>query len=358
VKIAQCVEDFVARKRVCGYEYDSSARILRRFAAFVGKIDIALVSEEHINLFLTRGHLAHHIWRSYRSLIRRFLAYWFARRQITRIPEPEQKPNIGTRFFPYVYSKAEIARLLAAAPICQVRRRCAIGSSTLSTIVLFLYGTGLRVTEALSLSDSNIDFHNGSIEICPGSLYRHRTIPIGSETTRYTGGAPPSMPNVLYAPVAVTAMDLGFNINEGTGYVKGRIAALADELDLAEFLDRETGKLSSGQRTRVALAKALLNEPEVLLLDEPTASLDPDTADWVRARLERYRERRNATILLASHNMLEVERLCERVIIMKRGEIVDDDAPAALLARYGRESLEQVFLDVARGQGEAREAAQ
>jgi integrase/recombinase XerD len=157
VKIAQCVENFVARKRVCGYEYDSSARILRRFAAFVGKIDIALVSEEHINLFLTRGHLAHHIWRSYRSLIRRFLAYWFARRQITRIPEAEQKPNIGTRFFPYIYSKAEIARLLAAAPICQVRRRCAIGSSTLSTIVLFLYGTGLRVTEALSLTDSNQD---------------------------------------------------------------------------------------------------------------------------------------------------------------------------------------------------------
>jgi integrase/recombinase XerD len=179
VKIGQCVEDFVARKKLCGYEYDASARILRRFAAFVGKIDIALVSEVHINLFLTRGHLAHHIWRSYRSLFRRFLAYWFARRQINRIPEPEQKPNIGTRFFPYVYSKAEIARLLAAAPLCQVRRRCTISSSTLSAIILFLYGTGLRVTEALSLSDSNIDFCNGSIDICPGSLYRHRTIPIG-----------------------------------------------------------------------------------------------------------------------------------------------------------------------------------
>ena len=94
------------------------------------------------------------------------------------------KPNIGSRFFPYVYSKAEIASLLAAAPICQVRRRCTIGSSTLSAIVLFLYGTGLRVTEALSLSDSNIDFPNGSIEICPGSLYRHRTIPIGSYVQR------------------------------------------------------------------------------------------------------------------------------------------------------------------------------
>ena len=139
----------------------------------------------------------------------------------------------------------------------------------------------------------------------------------------------------------------------------GRIGTIAEQLDLTEFLDRPTGKLSAGQKTRVALAKALINAPEVLLLDEPTASLDPDTADWVRARLERYRHERGATVLLASHNMAEVERLCERVIIMKTGHIEDDDTPARLLARYGRETLEEVFLDVARGRGEAaREAAQ
>jgi len=136
-----------------------------------------------------------------------------------------------------------------------------------------------------------------------------------------------------------------------------RIASLAGELDLTEFLDRPTGKLSAGQKTRVSLAKALLNRPEVLLLDEPTASLDPDTADWVRGRLERYRIERGATILLASHNMIEVERLCERVIIMKKGRIEDDDAPERLLARYGRQTLEDVFLDVARGRTH-REAAQ
>jgi ABC-2 type transport system ATP-binding protein len=135
-----------------------------------------------------------------------------------------------------------------------------------------------------------------------------------------------------------------------------RIGALACDLDLLELLDRPTGKLSAGQKTRVALAKALLNTPEVLLLDEPTASLDPDTADWVRSRLEAFCRENRATVLLASHNMNEVERLCERVIIMKRGVIEDDDTPERLLQRYGRQTLEDVFLDVARGR--QREAAQ
>ena len=143
----------------------------------------------------------------------------------------------------------------------------------------------------------------------------------------------------------------------GVDHVAKRLRELADELDLGDFLDRPTGKLSAGQKTRVALAKALLNRPEVLLLDEPTASLDPDTADWVRGHLERYRVERRATVLLASHNMAEVERLCERVIIMKRGRIEDDDTPSALLARHGRETLEEVFLDVARGR-QNLEAAQ
>jgi ABC-2 type transport system ATP-binding protein len=140
----------------------------------------------------------------------------------------------------------------------------------------------------------------------------------------------------------------------GVRDLAGRIAQVADDLDLVDLLDRPTGKLSSGQKTRASLAKALLNRPEVLLLDEPTASLDPDTADWVRGTLERYRSANGATLLLASHNMLEVERLCERVIIMKNGKIEDDGTPAALLARYGRRTLEEVFLDVVRGRiGEA-----
>jgi ABC-2 type transport system ATP-binding protein len=139
----------------------------------------------------------------------------------------------------------------------------------------------------------------------------------------------------------------------GVPDVAGRIAQLAADFALNDFLDRPTGKLSAGQKTRVALAKALINAPDVLLLDEPTASLDPDTADWVRSRLEDFRTSRNATILLASHNMGEVERLCDRVIMMKAGSVVDDDTPANLLARYGRSNLEEVFLDVARGRGVA-----
>jgi ABC-2 type transport system ATP-binding protein len=149
-----------------------------------------------------------------------------------------------------------------------------------------------------------------------------------------------------------------FGMLYGVPDLAARIAQIAAELDLTDLLDRQTGKLSDGQKTRVALAKGLINAPELLLLDEPTASLDPDTADWVRGRLERYRRERNATMLIASHNMAEVERLCDRVIIMKRGHIEDDDTPAKLLARYGRRTLEEVFLDVARGRGTEREALQ
>ncbi len=126
------------------------------------------------------------------------------------------------------------------------------------------------------------------------------------------------------------------------------IDRLADDLQITRFLDRPAGKLSSGQKTRVALAKALLNEPEVLLLDEPTASLDPDSGDWVRGYLEAYRARTGATMLLASHNMGEVERLCSQVMMMKSGLIVDRGSPDELIDRYGRTNLEEVFLHIAR----------
>ena len=127
-----------------------------------------------------------------------------------------------------------------------------------------------------------------------------------------------------------------------------RIARLAGDLHLRRFLEQRAGSLSAGQKTRLALAKALINTPELLLLDEPTASLDPDTGDWIRA----YRRETGATILLASHNMAEVERLCDEVLMMRAGRIVDRGTPDALRARFGRDNMEQVFLDIARA-GEA-----
>lgn len=139
----------------------------------------------------------------------------------------------------------------------------------------------------------------------------------------------------------------------GVAGLPARIAALAADLDLTALLKRPFGDLSAGQKTRVSLAKSLINRPRLLLLDEPTASLDPDTADWVRTYLERYRTETGAAILLASHNMAEVERLCGRVLMMKKGLVIDDGTPAELMTRFGRTNLEDVFLDLARGRGAA-----
>jgi ABC-2 type transport system ATP-binding protein len=149
----------------------------------------------------------------------------------------------------------------------------------------------------------------------------------------------------------------------GVARLKQRIRDLARDLEIEPFLRRPIGDLSAGQRTRAALAKALLNEPRLLLLDEPTASLDPDTADWVRGYLEGYRRRSGGTILLASHNMAEVERMCDDVLVLRSGALVASGAPSELLTRYGRRTLEEVFLDIARdrrgpGNGDRAVAAQ
>jgi ABC-2 type transport system ATP-binding protein len=133
-----------------------------------------------------------------------------------------------------------------------------------------------------------------------------------------------------------------------------RIGAVAEDCDIAGLLARPYGSLSAGQRTRVSLAKAVLNEPDVLLLDEPTASLDPDIGDRMRSYLERYQHRTGCTMLLASHHMGEVERMCDDVIMLRAGIVVDQGSPRALIARYGRGNMEEVFLDIARGRGEER----
>jgi ABC-2 type transport system ATP-binding protein len=134
----------------------------------------------------------------------------------------------------------------------------------------------------------------------------------------------------------------------GVPNVKARLQQLTEEFDLGDILDRVTGRLSAGQKTRVSIAKALINNPDVLVLDEPTASLDPDRAEWVRSRLRAYRERRNATILLSSHNMLEVEELCDFVVIMSRGRVAAMGRPLELVERLNCKDLNEAFINLAR----------
>jgi len=138
----------------------------------------------------------------------------------------------------------------------------------------------------------------------------------------------------------------------GVKNLESKIFKLMEQLNLTEFKKRKTGELSSGQKNRVSLAKALINDPEILLLDEPTASLDPDVGDYVRTFIESYASKKGATILLASHNMNEVERLCDEVMMMKNGEIFDKGKSNDLISKHGRKNLEEVFLKIARGQNE------
>ena len=131
-----------------------------------------------------------------------------------------------------------------------------------------------------------------------------------------------------------------------------KIDLLSDTLRLREFLNNVTGELSSGQKNRVSLAKALINDPTVLLLDEPTASLDPETGDFIRTFLENYKREKKISVLLASHNMNEVKRLCNSVLMMKDGVIIDNGTPDQLIKKHGRENLEEVFLQLARSNNE------
>ena len=134
----------------------------------------------------------------------------------------------------------------------------------------------------------------------------------------------------------------------GVKNLKEKIFELMEKLNLMDFKKRQTGELSSGQKNRVSLAKALINDPEILLLDEPTASLDPDVGDYIRAFIEDFASNKKTTILLASHNMNEVERLCHEVMMMKNGEIIDKGKSTDLIKKHGRKNLEEVFLKIAR----------
>jgi len=140
-----------------------------------------------------------------------------------------------------------------------------------------------------------------------------------------------------------------YNINK----LDERISYLSEKLRLSNLLNKITGELSSGQKNRVSLAKALINDPSVLLLDEPTASLDPETGDFIRSFLENYKKEKKISVLLASHNMEEVKRLCDSVLMMKDGLIVDRGTPDQLIKKHGRQNLEEVFLEIVRNKNES-----
>ena len=209
------------------------------------------------------------------------------------------------------------------------------------TIAALLGGNGAGKTTTLAILLGLLLPTSGSVTVFGEDMLRHRYRVL----SRMNFSSPyVDLPKRLSVHENLVVYAHFYGVSE----IRHRIAEIVGDLELEPFIDRPFGALSAGQATRVSLAKALINKPALLLLDEPTASLDPETAEWVRAYLEAYRTRQRATIVLASHNMAEVERLSDDVIMLRAGRIVDRGAPPALIARYGRETLEEVFLDIAR----------
>jgi len=209
------------------------------------------------------------------------------------------------------------------------------------SITGLLGGNGAGKSTTMGMLLGLLEPTSGSIKILGHDLRteRDKIVPFVNFSSPYV-----DLPNRLTIRQNLTV----YGHLYGIVHLKARIAELAEHLQIAELLDRRHGSLSAGQRTRASLAKSLLNKPRLLLLDEPTASLDPDTADWVRTLLMDYRRNTGATIFMSSHNMVEVERMCDDVIVMKQGKIVAQGAPQDLLARFDRDNLEEVFLDIAR----------
>jgi len=212
-------------------------------------------------------------------------------------------------------------------------------------IVGLLGGNGAGKTTTLSMLVGVLLPTSGQIDIAGVDMIqqRHKILGRMNFSSPYV-----DLPGRMTVRETLTVFSHLYNIKN----FKVRLAALAADLNLTSLLDEKYGTLSAGQKTRASLAKSLLNEPEVLLLDEPTASLDPETADWIRGYLMDYQKKSNATILLASHNMQEVERVCHDVIMMKNGKIADRGAPQMLLSKYGRDNMEEVFLHIARSTNE------
>ena len=213
------------------------------------------------------------------------------------------------------------------------------------TISALLGGNGAGKTTTLSMLLGLLEPTSGGIRLFDQDFIRNRY----SVLDRMNFSSPyVDLPQRLTVRENLTVYAKLYGVKKP----KERIDQVCEEFRLQELLDRRVRKLSSGQRTRVSLAKSLINRPEFLLLDEPTASLDPDTTSWIRDFLKNYRDSQGATILFASHDMREVELLCDEVLLMKKGKLIERGSPQELLNKHNRENLEQVFLDLSReGQG-------
>jgi ABC-2 type transport system ATP-binding protein len=209
------------------------------------------------------------------------------------------------------------------------------------TTTALLGGNGAGKTTTLSMLLGLLTPTAGTITVLGEDMGRHRyrVLPRINFTSPYV-----DLPKRLTVAENLRVFADLYGLREPAA----RIAELAQQLDLGSLQKRPYGSLSAGQRTRVSLARALLNGPEVLLLDEPTASLDPDIGDRMRTYLEEYQRASRCTMLLASHNMGEVERMCNDVIMLRAGVVVDQGSPAELISRYGRADMDEVFLDIAR----------
>ena len=206
-----------------------------------------------------------------------------------------------------------------------------------SSIVGLLGGNGAGKTTTLSMLLGLLRPTSGSVELFEHDFIknRHAVLHRMNFCSPYV-----DLPQRLTVRENLRVFSKLYGVKDGTG----RLSELADNFRLTEFMDQPVRRLSSGQKTRVSLAKALINQPEFLLLDEPTASLSPDVSQWIRQRLLDYRDRTGASILFASHDMREVELLCDKVLIMSRGSLIEQGTPKKLRQCYGKDSLEEVFL--------------
>jgi len=252
-----------------------------------------------------------------------------AREAATSDPRPAPASAIVVRDLRKSYGKVEAVKGISFA----VRA---------GTTTALLGGNGAGKTTTLSMLLGVLTPTAGEVTVLGFDMrrFRHRVLPRMNFTSPYV-----DLPKRLTVRENLRV----FADLYGIRGPRERIEAVAADFDLATLLARPYGELSAGQRTRVSLAKAVLNQPDVLLLDEPTASLDPDIGDRMRSYLEDYQRHTGCTMLLASHHMGEVERLCHDVIMLRAGLVVDQGSPQELLARYGRATMEDVFLDVARG---------